>query len=132
MARSLLTALALYLGCLVACAPAAAQQPKRSVADLIADLKKGEKEQLGAIAQLEALGAKAADAAPALVGLLGGKSEDVRLAAIIALGKIGPAAVEPLSKALGAKDADMRFYAVWGLAFVGPPAKSATPLVVKA
>jgi HEAT repeat protein len=133
MARSLLTALAVCLGCLVACPTAAAQQPKRSVTELIADLKKGEKEQFAALAQLEALGAKAAEAAPALVDLLGTtKSEDVKLAAAIALGKIGPAAVEPLSKAISSKDADVRFYAVWGLAFVGPPARSATPLVVKA
>src|SRR5262245_4297892 len=72
------------------------EQPKRPVSALIADLKKGEKEQLKAIEELEALGEKAAEAVPALVGLLQSKSEDVRLQATIALGKIGPAAVEPL------------------------------------
>jgi HEAT repeat protein len=133
MCRFSISAMFLCLG-LVAIWPGAgiAQQPKRSVAELIADLKRGEKEQLQAIAQLDALGEKAAEAAPALVAVLQSKSEDVRLQATMALGKIGKAAVGPLSKALEAKDADVRFYAAWGLAFVGPPAKAAAPLLVKA
>jgi HEAT repeat protein len=105
---------------------------KRSVADLIADLKKGDKERFAAIEELGSLGEKAGKAAPALVALFADKSEDVRLHAALALGKIGAPSIGPLSKAFESKDADVRFYAVWGLAFVGPPAKSATPLVVKA
>ncbi len=105
---------------------------KGSVKDLIADLKKGDKERFAAIEALGALGAKAADAVPALIALLPTKDEDLRLQATLALGRIGAPAVEPLSKALDSKDADIRFYAVWGLAFVGPPAKCATPRVVKA
>src|SRR5262249_11869097 len=77
-----------------------AEYAKRSVADLIGELKKGEKEQLKAIEELDALGEKAADAAPALVGLLVNKNEDVRLHATMALGKIGERAVAPLVKAL--------------------------------
>src|SRR5438128_11460 len=77
---------------------ARAGQPKRSLANLIADLKKGEKEQLKAIEELDALGEKAADAAPALVEVFHSKSEDVRLGAALALGKIGKAAIEPLIK----------------------------------
>src|SRR5262249_47897999 len=107
-------------------------QGKRSVADLIADLKKPEAERLKAIQELEALGEKAAEAAPALVDLLSLKDEDTRLQTAIALGKIGPAAVAPLTKALEARDEETRFYAAWGLAFVGPPAKGATSAVAKA
>jgi HEAT repeat protein len=105
---------------------------RRPVADLVADLKKGDPEKLKAIKELEALGEKAAEAAPALVELLRGNNEDVRLQATIALGKIGNASAEPLAKALSDKDADVRFYAAWGLAFVGPPAKGTTGALVKA
>src|SRR3954471_22810141 len=72
---------------------------KRSVADLVAELRKGEKEKLSAIAELEGLGDKAAEAAPALVGVFTSKNEDVRLGAALALGKIGAPAVESLTKA---------------------------------
>jgi HEAT repeat protein len=128
MCRNVLLVTLLGLGCwLVPSPPSQADEPKRSIADLVADLKKGDKEQLRAIQELEALGDKAAEAVTALVELLQSKNEDVRLQATMALGKIGRPAVAPLSKALAAKDADVRFYAVWGLAFIGPPAKSATP-----
>lgn len=116
----------------VIASPGQAQEPKRSVAELVGDLKKGEKEQLRALQDLEALGDKAAEAAQAVVDLLQAKSEDVRLQATLTLGKIGRPAVEPLTKALQSMNADVRFYAVWGLAFVGPPARSAAPAVVKA
>ena len=109
-----------------------AQQGKLTVSELIVELKKGDKSKLGALEQLEALGEKAAEAAPALVELLPDKNEDVRLAAAIVLGKIGKPAVEPLVKALDSKDADVRFYAVWSLAFVGPNAKIAEPALLKA
>lgn len=109
-----------------------AQTTTRSVQDLIADLDKGDKEKLKALQELETLGAKAADAAMAVVGTLATKNEDVRLQAAMTAGKIGAAAVKPLSKALESRDADERFYAVWALAFVGPPAKSATKLVLAA
>ncbi len=109
-----------------------ARTGKRSVADLIADLKKGEKEKIAALEQLEVLGEKAAEATPALIELLPGKNEDIRLATAITLGKIGKPAVEPLVKATKSKDADVRFYAVWSLAFIGPSAKTAVPAVVKA
>jgi HEAT repeat protein len=117
-----------------AVAPTVAQAggSKRPVADLVADLHKGEKEQLQAIEGLAALGEKAAEAAPALVEVFRDKNEYVRLQTAIALGKVGRPAVEPLTHALGAADPDVRFYAAWGLAFVGPPARGAAPAVVKA
>src|SRR5262249_28182326 len=111
---------------------ARADEPKRSIATLIAELKKGEKEQLSAIAELEALGEKAADAAPALVEVFHSKSEDVRLGAALALGKIGKAAVEPLTKGYKAGDPDIRLYVIWSFSFIGPSAKEARPIVVKA
>src|SRR5262245_60348645 len=107
-------------------------QGKRSVADLVADLKKGDKERFQALAELEARGDKAGDAVQALIDLLDTKDEDVRLQATIVLGKIGRPAVEPLTKALTSKDEDIRLFAVWGLSFAGPQAKSAAPAVVKA
>src|SRR5262245_46883820 len=79
-------------------------QGKRSVADLVADLKKSDKERFQALQELESLGDKAADAVPALIDLLDRKDEDVRLQATIVLGKIGRPAVEPLTKALTSKD----------------------------
>src|SRR5262245_53744535 len=112
--------------------PVAGGGAKRPLAELIADLKKGEKEQMPALQELEALGAKASEAVPALIELLANKSEDVRLGAAIVLGKIGPAAVEPLKESLAATDEDVRFFAVSALAFVGPPARSAAPALVKA
>ena len=69
---------------------------ERSVAELIAELKKNDPEKLKAIEALDALGPKAAEAAPALVNLLATKNEDVRLHATMALGKIGEPAVAPL------------------------------------
>src|SRR5256885_16795625 len=118
MLRNASSLLACLFICLV-CAPATAAQAKRSVADLVADLKKGEKERLQALQELEALGENAADAAPALVELLATNDEFTRLQTIIALGKIGRAAIKPLTKSLSAQDEEIRFYAVWGLAFVG-------------
>ena len=109
-----------------------AGEGKRSIADMIADLKKGEKEKFKAIEELETLGEKAAEAVPALLELLPAKNEDVRLHVTMAMAKIGEPAVTPLTKAFASKDADVRFYAIWGLAFVGTPAKSATPTVLKA
>lgn len=132
MRRHILLLILLGLGCIASPAPIAAQGSKRSVADLIADLKKSDAEKLKAIDELDALGEKAAGAAPALIDLLAFKNEDVRLAATMTLGKLGQPAVAPLSKSFESKDANVRFYAVWGLAFVGPPAKSATPIVMKA
>src|SRR4051812_31851373 len=91
----------LIAGIFIACAfaPAFAQE-KRAVAELIAELKKGDPEKLKAIEALDALGEKASDAAPALIGLLSHSTEDVRPASAMALGKIGPAAVEPLTAML--------------------------------
>jgi HEAT repeat protein len=113
-----------------------AQNPKeaqqRSITDLVADLKKGEKERLRALEELELRGAKAAEAAPALVDLLSIKDEFTRLQTAIVLGKIGKAAVEPLTRVLASPDEAVRFYAVWGLAFVGPQAKTAESAVIKA
>src|SRR5262245_12840897 len=105
---------------------------QRPVADLVADLKKGEKERTKALQELEALGEKAAPAVPALVGLMGAKDEYTRLQATIVLGKIGKPAVEPLTRALVSADEDTRFYAAWGLAFVGAPARPAAPALIKA
>jgi HEAT repeat protein len=107
-------------------------QGKRPVADLIADLKKGEKERTLALQELEQLGDKAAPAVPALMELVAGKDEFARVSAVIVLGKIGKPAAEPLSRALTAKDEDMRFYAAWGLGLVGPPAREAAPLLATA
>jgi HEAT repeat protein len=202
MCRHILVVILLGLGSWGLLAPCgSAAQPKRSVADLIAELKKGDNEKLKAIEELEALGDKAADAVPALIGLLSYKNEEVRLHVVMAMKRIGTPVVEPLTTALSAhypaagkfqprriaslirklgsgnfaerdkarKDleaiglpalealhkaskggdletnrravelvktiegyADIRFYMVWGLAFVGPPAKSATPVVIKA
>src|SRR5439155_431521 len=80
--------------------PQSHTQPTRSVADLIAELKKGDKEKFKAIEELEALGDKAGDAVPALIDLLHVKNEDVRLHVAMAMAKIGRPAVEPLVKAL--------------------------------
>ena len=133
MRRTVFSLIVLILGSWSIPAPSCqAGQGKRSIADIVADLKKAGAEKLKAIAELEALGEKAAEAAPALIELLPAKNEDVRLGSVMALGKIGQPAVEPLSKAFASKDADVRFYAIWGLAFVGPSAKSAMPIVVKA
>ncbi|MBI1831450.1 MAG: HEAT repeat domain-containing protein [Planctomycetes bacterium] len=129
MCRNVVVAMVLALSVLTA---PSAGQGKRSVAELIAELKKGDAEKLKAIEALEALGEKAADAAPALVALLPGKNEDVRLHVVMAMGKIGKSGIEPLKKAFDSKDPDVRFYAIWGLAFIGPDAKSATSVVVKA
>src|SRR5579864_7869478 len=85
-------------------------EPKRTVSAIIADLKKGEKEKLQAIQELEAMGEKAAEAASPLVDLLSTNNEDVRLGVIFALGKIGKAAVAPLTKATTSKDGNVRFY----------------------
>src|SRR5437870_3852559 len=78
----------------------AAGQGKRSVADLVADLKKGDNDKLKAIEELASLGEKAGDAVPALIALLPAKNEDVRLHVAMAMSKIGTPAVEPISKAL--------------------------------
>src|SRR5262249_17354287 len=102
------------------------------VADLIADLKKGEQERTNALLALEALGPKAADATPALVDLLAHKDEFTRLQSAIVLGKIGEPAVAPLTRSLAAAHEDVRLYAAWGLAFVGAQARPATAAVVKA
>ena len=193
------------LGCLLLLSslPAAieANQPKRPIAEIIGDLKKGDEAKLKAIAELEEYGDKASDAVPALVDLLHIKNEDVRLHVVMAMAKIGQPAVDPLSNALehyypdpnkvdkkkiialvkklgsgnfAERDAarkdleaigmpaleplrvaaevsdlesrrraealiktiegfsEVRYYLAWGLAFVGPPAKSATPVVIKA
>lgn len=182
--------------------PCAQAQTKRSVADLIADLKKDEAAQLKALEELETLGEKAGEAAESVAALLAGKSEHVRLQSAMTLGKIGapavpalsksldgyyalagkvdPKAVDELVKKLGSnnfverdaarkqleamsfhvldllrqtvkKSADLetnrrveelvkvieassstRFYTVWSIAFIGTPAKSATPMIVKA
>jgi HEAT repeat protein len=197
MCRNVLFAIVLGLGILQPYSQAG--QAKRSIADIVADLKKADKEKFKAIEELEALGEKAGQAVPALLELLPAKNEDVRLHVAMAMAKIGKPAVAPLSKALGAhypdkidaariddlikqlgsgnfgvRDkarkeleaiglpalealrkastgrevesnrrarelvttiegyADRRFYLVWGLAFVGPPAKSATPVILKA
>src|SRR6516162_5257513 len=197
MCRNVLFAIVLCLGIMQPYSPAG--QAKRSIADIVADLKKGDKEKFKAIEELEALGEQAGQAVPALLELLPPKNEDVRLHVAMAMAKIGKPAVAPLTKALGAhypdkidtakiddlikrlgsgnfgvrdqarkeleaiglpalealrkastgRDvesnrrareivttiegyADSRFYLVWGLAFVGPPAKSATPVVLKA
>src|SRR6202043_904896 len=77
-----------------------AQNPavgKRSVADLVAELKKGEKEKTQAFQELEGLGPKAEAAIPALVEMLADNDEFNRLQAIIVLGKIGKPAVERLT-----------------------------------
>lgn len=133
MSRNVLAVVVLGLAGAVLLGPAGrAAQTKRPLAQLIADLKKGEKEQLQAISELEALGPKAAEAVPALIAVLDTKNEDVRLSATMALGKIGQPAVAGLSKAIKSPDEDVRFYAVWALAFVGPPATGATPVVVEA
>ncbi len=131
-------AVVILLGVSVPCSRAA--QGKGTVQEMIAELKKGEPEQLKALEALEALGEKAAEATPALIELFAQKNESVRLQAAITLGKIGAVAVAPLTNTLEAHYADKpkdattpaRFYLVWSLAFIGPSAKSATPTVVKA
>lgn len=126
----LVTVLAL---CLITCQSTSfADAPKRTVAEILADLKKGEKEKLQAIQELEALGEKAAEAARPLVELLSTKNEDIRLGATFALGKIGKAAVKPLSEALTSKEDSVRFYAVWSLGLIGPKAAETLPAVIKA
>ncbi|MBM3992649.1 MAG: hypothetical protein FJ303_00605 [Planctomycetes bacterium] len=127
MCRNVVIAMVLALS--VFAAPSDGQG-KRSVAELIAALKKTDADKLKAIEELEALGEQASSAAPALVALLPAKNEDVRLHVAMVMGKIGKAGVEPLTKAFNAKDPDVRFYAIWGLAFIGPDAKSATSTVV--
>ena len=85
MYRPLLACIVVTLA--VAVSPIEAGQ-KRSVADLIADLKKTDVEKLKALEALEALGDKAGEAAPALVELLAQQTEDVRLAAAMG-GRVG-------------------------------------------
>src|SRR5436190_10866055 len=96
----LLPAMLCLTGTVVAPAQKTSEGKQRPVADLVADLKKGEQERTAALLELEALGAKAAPAVPALVELMGAKDEFTRLQAAIALGKIGKPAVEPLTRAL--------------------------------
>ena len=65
MCRPTLVVMLLVAGSWGLMAPcSAAAQPKRSAADLIAELKKGDTEKLKAIEELAALGDKAADAVP--------------------------------------------------------------------
>ena len=110
--------------CLGGSVVASAQNPavaKRAVADLIAELKNGEREKTQAFQELEALGPKAAEAIPALVELLAENNKNDHLRAIIVLGKIGQPAVQRLTEILTCVDDEIRHYAVWGLALVGPP-----------
>src|SRR5437899_838125 len=98
MCRNVLVVFVVGLGLLL---PHGARgQEKGLVADLIRELKKGEKEKLHAIEELAALGAKAGEAVPALIDLFPAKNEDVRLHVAMAMARIGKPAVEPLSKAL--------------------------------
>ena len=97
MCRNVLVVVMLGLGVL---APQAQAQTKKSVAELIADLKKADPEKLKAIEELESLGEKAGDAVPAMIDLLPAKNEDVRLHVAMAMAKIGKPAVGPLGKAL--------------------------------
>src|SRR5262249_40590825 len=128
----LLPALLCLTGPAVAPAQQTAEGKQRSVADLVADLKKGEQERMKALQELEALGEKAGRRVPALMERLAAKDELPRLQSTIVLGKIGKAAVEPLTRALASADEDTRFYAAWGLALVGAPARPATPALAKA
>jgi HEAT repeat protein len=88
----------LGLGIMLPCGQAA----QRSVADIVADLKKAstDKAKLDAIAELETLGEKAGDAVPALLELLRPKNEDVRLHVAMVMAKIGKPAVAPITEAL--------------------------------
>jgi HEAT repeat protein len=122
----------LCLGGLVPAAPQKTPEGKRSVADLVADLKKGEADRERAFRELEALGTKAEAAVPALAELLSSKDEYARLNATLVLGKIGRPSVAPLSKALASGDEEVRFYGAWGLGLVGPAAKGAAPDLVRA
>src|SRR5260221_1580670 len=98
MCRTSLLATVLCLGGWFALSPQChAGGAKRSVTDLVADLKKGDPERLKALGELEAMGEKAAAAVPALMELLPTKNEDVRLAATLALGKLGMPPYEPLT-----------------------------------
>jgi HEAT repeat protein len=101
MCRNVLVIL-LGLAAFAVSAPASQGQTKRSVAELIAALKKSDAEKLKAIEELEQLGDKAGEAAPALIALLPAKNEDVRLHVAMAMAKIGKPAVAPLQKALAA------------------------------
>ena len=126
--------LSLLIGC--GCSAATVSQEKgketTSVAELTAQLKQGQKEKIEAIKQLEELGPKAAEAVPALVGLLDQADEYVRLRTAMALGKIGKASVPALTKALKSDKDDVRFYAVWSLALAGSNAQSASKDVIRA
>jgi HEAT repeat protein len=117
-----------------------AGKSQRTLCDIVADLKKGEKKITKAIQELEAwdikvailAGEKPVKGVAALADLLTTKNEDVRLAVTFALGKIGTPAVAPLSKALASMDDSVRFYAVWSLGVIGPKAAGTIPAVIKA
>jgi hypothetical protein len=108
MRRHALLIAMLALGGWLAPAAECRAQSKRPIADILADLKKGDNEKFKALQELETLGEKAAEAVPELIELLKNKNEDVRLGAALALGKVGPAAVKPLTMAVESADAGVR------------------------
>ena len=140
MCRNILLLTMLGLGLFIFQPRSEAGKSQRSLAAIVADLKKGEKESQKAIQELETwdlkaairTGEKPAAAISGLVDLLTIKNEDVRLAVTFALGRIGAPAVDPLSKVLASKEDTVRFYAVWSLGLIGPKAVDKISAVIKA
>ncbi len=106
MCRCVLVIVMLGLGFVLTATLSA--QTSRPIAELIADLKKDDKAKFKAIEDLEALGAKAGEAVPAMIDLLPAKNEDVRLHVAMAMAKIGKPAVAPLSKSLASHYPDTK------------------------
>ncbi|MCC9607959.1 HEAT repeat domain-containing protein [Blastopirellula sp. JC732] len=81
------------------------------------------------------MGAKAAPAVPALIGLIDDENPRTANAAILAIGKIGPAAKEAvprLTKALEEGEGQTPHDAALALGQIGPDAKTAEPALTKA
>lgn len=90
--------------------------------------------RIEAIRAVARYGAKAADAVPALVGLLKHPDPAVRWNAARALGKLeitAKPAVPDLVAAMSDPDAEVREHAAEALGDIGPPAADAVPALVK-
>lgn len=99
---------------------------KPAVPELVKAVESGEPAaRQGAVQALGRLGAEAADAVPALVGLF--RDDALRQDAVLALGKVGRPAVGELTKALDEVNEDARKAAVTTLGHIGAPAQAALP-----
>lgn len=94
-----------------------------------------------ALALVQRMGPQAKECVPALIKLLGQKSEDASASqdeaigqVLMALGAVGPdaaEAVDPISESLHSKDAQVVGAACYALGRIGPPAAHAVPEITK-